>query len=133
LLATAADCSVANSARVVAADLKRDLGATSRVIWFEGHWGFQYYMEELGARALDKNDQRFSPDDAIVVPLGNSYLFPLPEDRVAFWFKRQFQTSKWLATMSGSAGAGYYSDGWGPLPFVFGPVPAEDYLVFRVK
>ena len=133
LLATAADCSLANSARVAAADLKRDLGATSRVIWFEGHWGFQYYMEELGVKALDKNDPRFSPDDVIVVPLGNSYLFPLPEDRVAFYFKRQFQTSKWLATMSGSAGAGYYSDGWGPLPFVFGPVPAEDYLVFRVK
>jgi hypothetical protein len=35
--------------------------------------------------------------------------------------------------MNGSAGAGYYSDGWGPLPFVFGPAPAEDYLVFRAK
>src|SRR5262249_7257287 len=22
-------------------------------MWFQGHWGFQYYMEQLGARAVD--------------------------------------------------------------------------------
>ena len=27
--------------------------------------------------------------------------------------------------MDGTLGAGYYSDGWGPLPFVFAPVPSR--------
>ena len=132
LLVAVADYRLANSARIAASVMKRELSATSRVVWFEGHWGFQYYMEKLGAKALDKTDLHLSSNEVIVVPLGNSYLFPLPEDRVAFWFERRFQTWKWLTTMSGPSGAGYYSDGWGPIPFVFGRVPAEEYLVFRV-
>jgi 4-amino-4-deoxy-L-arabinose transferase-like glycosyltransferase len=133
LLVAVADYRLANSARIAASVIKRDLSATSSAIRFEGHWGFQYYMEKLGAKALDTMDLHLSSNEVIVVPLGNSYLFPLPEDRVAFWFERRFQTLKWLTTMSLPSGAGYYSDGWGPIPFVFGRVPAEEYLVFRVR
>jgi 4-amino-4-deoxy-L-arabinose transferase-like glycosyltransferase len=131
-LATLADCKLADSAKESARLLTQRLGATASAIRFEGHWGFQYYMEELGAKALDRQNLRLVPNEAIVVPSGNSYLFPLPEDRVALWSTYETTPSKWLTTMSGLAGAGYYSDGWGPLPFVFCSVPAERYLVYRV-
>jgi hypothetical protein len=88
-------------------------------------------MEKLGAKALDRDDLHLSPNEVIVVPVENSCLFPLPGDQVAPWSEHEFTASKWLTTMG--AGAGYYSDGWGPLPFVFCSVPAEKYLVFRVK
>jgi hypothetical protein len=132
LLVVEADCTLADTARVAASVMKRDFGATSGTIWFEGHWGFQYYMEKLGAKSLDETDMRLSSYDVIVVPTRNCYLFPLPEDHIAPRFRYQFQASKWLSTMSGPSGAGFYSDGWGPLPFVFGRVPAEEYLVYRV-
>jgi len=36
-----------------------------------------------------------------------------------------------LATMVKEAGAGFFSDTWGPLPFRIGPVPTEYYGVFE--
>jgi 4-amino-4-deoxy-L-arabinose transferase-like glycosyltransferase len=133
LLVTQADCRLAGSARAAASTLKQELGKTSTTIWFEGHWGFQYYMEEFGGKALDKSNLRLSRGDAIVIPLNNSYLFPLPAERAEPWFTCKLEASKWLTIMSGSCGAGFYSDGWGPLPFVFCPAPPEEYLVFRVQ
>jgi hypothetical protein len=131
LLVARADYRLADSARTVASFMTQKLGVTPSAIWFEGHWGFQYYMEKLGAKALDRDDLHLSPNEVIVVPVENSCLFPLPGDQVAPWSEHEFTASKWLTTMG--AGAGYYSDGWGPLPFVFCSVPAEKYLVFRVK
>jgi hypothetical protein len=132
VLVTSADCKLANSAKEAALALTKQLSATSSAIRFEGHWGFQYYMEQLGAQALARQDLRLAPNETIVVPLGNSYLFPVPGDHTVFWWKYETKPSQWLTTMSGASGAGYYSDGWGPLPFVFGFIPAEQYLVFRV-
>jgi len=131
LLVARADYKLADSARTAASFMTRKLGVPPNAIWFEGHWGFQYYMEKLGAKALDRHDLHLSPNEVIVVPTRNSYLFPLPEDQVEPRSEHEFTASKWLAIMS--AGAGYYSDGWGPLPFVFCPAPAEQYVVFRVK
>jgi hypothetical protein len=133
LLAAWADYQCANSARLAASHIKQKLGADSSTIWFEGHWGFQYYMEKLGGKAIDRTDLRFAQNDAIVVPLNNSYLFPLPAEYVEFKFQYESEASKRLTTMNGFSGAGYYSDGWGPLPFVFCRVPADEYIVFRVK
>jgi hypothetical protein len=129
LLVASADFKLADSARTAAASLARLSGD----VRFQGHWGFQYYMERLGAKALQREALDFKPNDLIVVPMSNSYLFLLPEDRVSLLEVRRFETTPWLATMDNRTGAGYYSDGWGPLPFVFGPTPAEVYLVFRAK
>jgi hypothetical protein len=35
--------------------------------------------------------------------------------------------------MSPEMHAGFYSSRWGPLPWVFGGIPPEQYLIFRVK
>jgi hypothetical protein len=127
-----ADFALARSARTAAETLMKQLGPTSSGVAFEGHWGFQYYMEQLGARALAVEDLRLAPNEAIVVPLQNSYLFHLPDDRVVHESTYRAKGAPWLSTMSAKLGAGYYSDGWGPLPFVFGAVPEEEYKVFRV-
>ena len=133
LLVACADFALANSTWSAASVLMNKLGATSNGVAVEGHWGFQYYMEQQGARPLDKGFLRLTPNEAIVIPRGNSYLFPLPSERVEDWFTYRVEALKWLATMNVTVGAGFYSDGWGPLPFVFGAVPAQEYLVFRVR
>ena len=39
--------------------------------------------------------------------------------------------SRWGATLNSKLGAGYYSHQWGILPFSFGKVPDEVYLIYR--
>ena len=90
-------------------------------------------MEKNGGKAVNQEDLRLGSNDVVVVPLGNSYLFPLPEGRVSASSAFECPTPKWVATMNGEVGAGYYSDGWGPLPFVFGPVPNAKYVVYRTR
>ncbi|MGD0349561.1 MAG: glycosyltransferase family 39 protein [Verrucomicrobiota bacterium] len=133
LFVTQADYRLADSARAAASFMSRKLGAGANTVGFEGHWGFQFYMEMFGAKALDKQNLRLVADEAIVIPLGHGYLFRLPEDSVVPWFTHKMQASEWVTTMNVSSGAGYYSDAWGPLPFVFGPVPPDVYFVCRVR
>lgn len=131
LSVTWADYKLANASRAEASILTRKLAGAVNGIKFEGHWGFQYYMEQDGASALDKFNPQLSSNEAVIVPLGNSYLFPLPQDYFAPWLRDEAKASAWLATMS--CGAGFYSDGWGPLPFIFCTVPPQAYLVYRVR
>ena len=136
LLAATADYQYANSARLAASHVKQeleDLGANSTNIWFEGHWGFQYYMEQLGGTAIDRFGSRFAHNDVIVVPLDNTHLIALPAQHVEPKFQYESEAPKWLTTMNSASGAGYYSDSWGPLPYVFCRVPASEYIVLRVK
>ncbi len=133
LAAARADYVLAVSARDTARLLHRELSATAANVWFEGHWGFQYYMEQLGGRAVDRNNLVFTKGDAIILPVSNSYLFPLPGDVAALVSRREVPASRYISTLNADSGAGYYSDGWGPLPFVFGRVPPDVYLVFRAR
>lgn len=131
--ATQADYDVAISARDSARLLYRELSETGRTVWFEGHWGFQYYIEPLGAKPLEEQHLQFSRGDAVILPVDNSYLFALPENLVTPESTRQVPTSRWMSILNSKRGAGYYSDLWGPLPFVFGPDPPATYLVFHAR
>jgi len=131
LLVTWADYTLAGSARTAAIDIHAENGG-SGTLWFEGHWGFQYYMESLGAKALDGKRPEIRPGEMLVIPQNNSNVYPVNpywiEDRKLI----RFRTLPWLATMNPQMGAGFYSDAVGPLPFVFGPVPPETYELLRI-
>ncbi len=122
-----ADISLANSARTAAERIapKKRSGTT----WFSGHWGFQYYMEASGAKPIDMNHQDFRLGDTFVTPMNGTNRFltraRIPTTDQSF----EAPVFRWATTMRAECGAGFYSDLWGPLPFVFGPVPAERYQV----
>ena len=132
LSAAWADYRLAEAARDAAEAVMRKADVAPARMWFEGHWGFQYYMEQKGARPIDWDKLSMGRDDVVVLPLGNSFLVPLPPDAFKLWFTHEGGTLPWLAVMSPACGAGYYSDAWGPLPFVICRTPAEQYQVFRV-
>jgi len=133
LLVASADYRLADSCRAAAQTLHRTLGPQANGLRFQGHWGFQYYMERLGAKALDRTKLDLRPGEAVIIPLENSFLFLMPADLTEPWCRYQVPISRGLAVMSGEQGAGYYSDAWGPLPFVFCPGTTATYLVQRVK
>jgi hypothetical protein len=42
----------------------------------------------------------------------------------------KLQPLRWVAVMQKKMGAGFYSDLWGPCPFLFGTVPPEQYEIW---
>jgi hypothetical protein len=102
-------------------------------IWFQGHWGFQYYMEAHGAKAQDFNDSKQVTGDVIVMPMHNTNLQIMSEDKIFLVSVFEFMPCRRLSTMCPPVGAGFYSGVMQPLPFAFGRVLAEKYGIFVVK
>jgi hypothetical protein len=133
LMVSWADLKLAGSARDMAQSLTSQMAPRFNGMRFEGHWGFQYYMEQLGAKPLERNHQALGSNEAVVIPLGNARLFKLAGNHFEAVGQIDVTPATWLSVQSVPAGAGYYSDGWGPVPYVFGPAWPESYLVFRFK
>jgi hypothetical protein len=113
----------------VCAKYKRD-GAT---LWFGGHWGWQYYMEQFGAKVVVAGESVPKDGDFLVLPRNNTN--PLDLNRALLQDVELMTTpgSRWLATLNLEVGAGFYASIWGPLPFGFGKVPPEAGMVESVK
>jgi len=133
LMVARADWHWANSERTIAGTMKDQLASRCDSIAFEGHWGFHYYMEQMGAKPLARTPLHLNHNVAIVLPMGNTCLFDLPSNLVEPLAKVDVTSSKWISIQSIPDGAGYYSDEWGPAPFIFGPATEESYWVFLVK
>ena len=104
-----------------------------RTVWFQGHWGFQYDMEALGAKALDIGKSHLTPGDLVIIPTTNTNLFPPPPNLTVTVGSIDIESSRWLSTMSLLTGAGFYSDIFGPLPFALGSIPAERFTVVEIR
>ena len=129
-----ADYQLANSARTAAERIAAKDKPAGGQLWFEGHWGFQYYMEKLGGQPLDVERSLLQPGDIVVVPKIGDYT-TLPPDSVG-WIERYTGVpSSWMNVMGGagsSGAAGFYSAIFGPVPFAIGTLPRQDYLVVEV-
>ena len=77
-----ADYQLANSARTAARQIAEKYKPSNQKMWFEGHWGFQYYMEKLGGQSIDIERSRLEPGDIVVVPWINYGFVSLPVGRV---------------------------------------------------
>lgn len=133
MLVCFADYSWANTSRYASEVIQEKFGNRQNSVWFQGHWGFQYYMEANGHKAFDFEGVKPKREDIIIVPSNNSYTRPLTGSKVRPL--ETFQTAQFarLATMKFPPGGGFYADSWGPLPFAIGPVAPEEYHVFVVK
>ncbi|MGB7748538.1 MAG: glycosyltransferase family 39 protein [Verrucomicrobiia bacterium] len=135
LLVTRADFCLALAVRQSAqqAGVKYGYGREPGVLWFQGHWGFQFYMDALGALPLDIRHSALKPGDTLVVPENNTSLFPVNSGTSALKGTIAVSGPRWLTTWSRPAGAGFFAAAEGPLPFAFGPVPPETVSVYALK
>ena len=131
LLVAWADYDLADSARKAASDIIAKYTASGRTIWFEGHWGFQYYMEARGAKAIDLDTTVIMPGDIIVFPHNNVNLWFLPEDKTRIAETVVLGAPRFVSTMTLGPGAGFYASEWGPLPFMTGRLNKETYWVIE--
>lgn len=128
----AADYVWSNSIRNMTAKYRTLQLPPGGTLYFQGHWGFQYYMEELGARAMDMRRDRLAPGDVLVCPSNNSNITYPPREQTAKRFRDEQPVAPFAATMCQQWGAGFYSDLWGPLPFVFRRIPPDVYYTFII-
>ena len=57
-------------------------GNENHNIWFQGHWGYQYYMEQYGAHPIDATQRQFKQGDIIADPTTNTNVRIIPKT----WF-----------------------------------------------
>jgi len=125
-----ADSSLADCQRKAADMIHEKFQKDADTIWFQGHWGFQYYMERIGAKPIAFNKSKIAKDDIVVIPSNNSNV--LMPDREQFKNTHQFELMpcRWISTMSSTLRSGFYWDGRGCMPYSFGKAEPEKYFIY---
>jgi hypothetical protein len=127
------DMRLAKLTRQVAEGIVRANGGKSENLYFEGHWGFQYYMQTLGAHPWDLLHFQVHANDVVVIPENNTNQFDLRPSLIASQIIAQERLASHIDTMSPPMGAGFYTSLWGPLPFAIGSVPPERYEILILR
>jgi dolichyl-phosphate-mannose-protein mannosyltransferase len=133
LLVARADYLFAVATRQTAVQTFAKLGNQQKNLWFEGHWGFQYYMESFKFSALDVQRSQIKPGNILALPENNTGIAPPNMDAVARQEKIEVRGPSYLSTMNVEVAAGFYASLRGPLPFAFGKVPPESVQLFFLK
>jgi 4-amino-4-deoxy-L-arabinose transferase-like glycosyltransferase len=133
LLVTWSDFSNADAGRQSAEQVAGKYGHATGTLWFQGHWGFQYYLEQRGGTAVDFKHPGLKPGDIVVLPANNTNILPLDPRSATLLEVFTVAGPAWWTTWNPNVGAGFYAAARGPLPFVFGAVPPEDVRVYLLK
>lgn len=134
LLVARADYQLAGAARAEATELHQlRYSMTIGDLWFQGHWGFQYYMESIGGRPIDFRAMALKSGDLVVIPSNNTNRFPLEKIDMRLVAVSNRNLGTWVTTMYKPMQAGYYLNEIGALPYAFGEVPDEKYYRMLVK
>ncbi len=128
-----ADYSLAATARSAASTITQRYPVEGRTIWFQGHWGFQYYMEEGGAKAIDFRRSFIAPGEVIASPLNATGRRVMPAGFTEYIEEIRVPALSWASTMGLASGAGFYASEWGPVPFRFGRSKDEVFVIMRAK
>jgi hypothetical protein len=134
------DYQYANASRRAVTQFAEARKQFSENVYFIDHWGFQYYMQEAGARPVEDRWNEYNAafyrplqsGDTLVVPHAG-YSARLPDadrHRAAAYYSFPIRSS--MNTMNRKAGAGFYSHFWGVLPYAIGPAPPEDFAFYII-
>jgi hypothetical protein len=119
MLVIRADAAFAELGRRAAAELIAPNVRAGRTVWFDGHWGFQWYAERAGARPLTSTPPHPKSGDLILS--GKRSM----GQKLEYFPQRVLRgvledTAPGGRVMSKRLGAGFYSTRWGLLPWAFG-------------
>jgi hypothetical protein len=122
------DVSFANASQTAATQVFQQCKKDGQTIWFQGHWGFQYYMQALGGRPINTSKQEVLKGDIIVVPTTNTNIYTM--NQVQFHTILEIPKSGWCATVGLTDGVGFYADIFWPLPFVIELAESEHFDIY---
>jgi len=127
-----ADYQFAGVGRREAFELQRDYVPNHQPFLFNGEWGFRYYMTDIGGEIMAEDTSGFPGE--IVVKSRLSLGRPFDSDRsLQPLEQRTYRIRSPLRLLDVHAHAGFWSDGWGVLPFWFSREPLDEVSIYRVK
>lgn len=133
LAAAHADSEFANAGRQAVRDFQQRHLSPGESFLFSGEWGFRYYLDELGGTIMTADSR--APAGTLVVKsqlcLSKNFDNEL-ERSLQTIEKRTYSVSSPLRLLDYRARAGWWSDGWGVLPFWFSRQPLDEVTVYRV-
>jgi len=136
LFVSYADYAFANSARDVAVELNQKYISRGERVWYQGHWGFQYYMDSFGARPFDRNAPRLEEGDIVVRSYNNSNISNMPEKLFNITLIEVIDRPlpPYISVMSfRPRAAGFYSSVFGAIPYALGHTGTDRYGVMRLR
>ena len=136
LAISSADYQFAAAYRTVAREICRDYIRPGQTVWFTGEWGFRYYLEQGGARIITRTGTGPKPGDIIVKPyVASPWVTLYDEDRYSDLLEQRYLPMNHpIRILDFSSHAGFYSTGWGILPFSITTGEAWEWVnVFKVK
>jgi 4-amino-4-deoxy-L-arabinose transferase-like glycosyltransferase len=131
LYLTEADYLTAAAVRQNVNSMSSVLGPSIKRVWFEGHWGFQFYLSQLGARPVDLRGTTLRSGDLLAISM-NNYTTHMPPRGAQLMGTFSHDGPSGVATVNQALGGCFYASQLGPLPFVFGTTPPEVVLMYSM-
>ncbi len=131
-----ADYRFAAMYRRAAEDLVQEYSAQGRTVWFTAEWGLRHYLERQGARPLPRVSAQPEAGDIILKPYLSFPWVTLYDSPEYSFFRRRHQLGLEgrLRTLDFTSKAGFYSTGWGILPFGLNQGKEWEWInVYQVK
>lgn len=132
LVITYADYRQASTSRDAARHFRKRFHKTSANVWFQSHWGFQWYMQQWRSKPF-VGGAVFRSGDVMIIPSNNADPNEIARESVIRVEEIALQTMPLVATFAPGTGAGFYSSARGPVPWVIGRIPSQrcEAVVFR--
>jgi tetratricopeptide (TPR) repeat protein len=133
LMVARADYVLAGAPRSAIGEIRQKYDREPGTLWFQGHWGFQWYMGSVGARICDVKRTIIRFGEIVVSPKNNTNTTLMPPEVSDLLEIIKRPSGGWLTTLSQVLKAGFYASEYGPVPYIFGNVPPEQYRIYRVR
>ncbi len=131
-----ADREIAESGERAALDLVAPFVRAGKTVWFQGHWGFQYYAQRRGAKPMEVGEAgrtNVARGDIVVIPMLNTNIAGVPRDEYTLLETRAYPIDAWITTLGPTSAAGFYSSALGRLPFGANLGDRSEFWVFERK
>jgi hypothetical protein len=127
-----ADADFTDAGRRAARDLVAPRVRAGEHVRFYGAWGAQWYAMQAGAEVVAASDPGSRPGDILVVSAGTPGAVPVNHGELEPADDRSV-ISRFGQVMSARDGAGFYSNGFGYVPWTWRNDVIERTIVLRVR
>ncbi len=116
-----ADYALAGASRSAAAIAAAECKKSGGSLYSMGHWGLQYYVHLYGGAEFNLDTLNAQAGSVVAIAADNTNVPSLPD--IAFVPLKVIEVNTpWRMSTMMPHGAGFYSDVFGPLPFIIGDV-----------